>query len=78
MLDTLKLEFSWKFLLLAGTLFVSTKLKAIFVPANRWLPGLIDTYGGVQPDTDEVHIPVGKKSDIRANMMKNYKVGMLT
>ena len=48
------------------------------IPTIRWLHGLIDTYGGVQPDTDEVHIPVGKKSDIRANMMKKYEVGMST
>ena len=32
---------------------------------NRWLHGLIETYGGVQPDTDEVHVPAGQKSDVK-------------
>jgi len=32
---------------------------------TRWLHGLIETYGGVQPDTDEVHIPAGQKSDVK-------------
>ena len=31
----------------------------------RWLHGLIDTYGGVQPDIDEVHIPAGRKGDVK-------------
>ena len=31
----------------------------------RWLHGLIDTYSGVQPDTDEVHIPAGRKGDVK-------------
>jgi len=31
----------------------------------RWLHGLIDTYGGVQPDTAEVHVPAGNKSDVK-------------
>ena len=32
---------------------------------TRWLHGLIETYGGVQPDTDEVHVPAGQKSDVK-------------
>ena len=44
-------------------------------PPPRWLHGLIDTYGGVQPDTDEVHVPAGRKSDVKVWYDEEVKGG---
>ena len=46
-----------------------------FLTPPRWLHGLIDTYGGVQPDTDEVHVPAGRKSDVKVWYDEEVKGG---
>ena len=56
-------------------LYFISLFKVLTPPPPRWLHGLIDTYGGVQPDTDEVHVPAGRKSDVKVWYDEEVKGG---